>query len=69
MDHDLTLVLVLVAKNWQMIAQTTGPGADAHGEHEAAAEVEAGDLPNLQQTQGATDDHTNEVNAALEQID
>jgi len=65
----LAIVLTLVVKNWQKIAYTTGPGADAHGEQEAAAEVKSGELPNLQQTQSATDDHTNEVNAALEQID
>jgi hypothetical protein len=65
----LAVVLVLVAKNWQMLADKVSPGRDAHGEHEAAAQVQDGELPDLQQTQAATDDHTNEVNAALEQID
>jgi hypothetical protein len=66
----LAIVLVLVAKNWQMLADNMmSPGRDAHGEHEAAEQVQAGELPDLQQTQAASDDHTNEVNAALEQID
>ena len=65
----LAIVLYLVAQNWQKIAYTTGPGTDSHGETEAAAEVKSGELPDLQQTQSATDDHTAEVNAALDQID
>jgi hypothetical protein len=65
----LAIVLYLVAQNWQKLAFTTAPGADAHGEHAASAEVQSGDLPDLPQTQAATDDHTAEVNAALEQID
>jgi len=65
----LAIVLTLVAKNWQMLADTMSPGGDAHGETEAAEQVQAGELPNLQQTQAASDDHTNEVNAALAQID
>ena len=65
----LAIVLVLVAKNWQKIAETTAPGAASHGETEAAAEVKSGELPDLQQTQAATDDHTEAVNTALEQIE
>ena len=65
----LAIVLTLVAKNWQMLADMTSPGRDDHGETEAAEQVQAGELPDLQQTQAASDDHTNEVNAALAQID
>jgi hypothetical protein len=65
----LVIVLVLVAKNWQMIAATTDVGVGHHGEAEAAEEVRSGELPDLQQTRSATDDHTAEVNSALEQID
>jgi len=65
----MAIVLVLVAKNWEMLASTMSPGSNAHGEAEAAAEVQSGELPDLQQTRAATDDHTDEVNAALEQID
>jgi hypothetical protein len=65
----LLIVLLLVAKNWQMIAWTTQPGANHHGEAEAAEEVRSGELPDLQQTRSTTDDHTDAVNTALEQID
>ena len=63
------IVLLLVAKNWQMIADTAMPGGHSHGEAEAGEEVKSGDLPNLEQTQAATDAHADDVGAALEEID
>jgi len=63
------IVLLLVAKNWQVIANTVGPGGHAHGEAEAAEAVRSGDLPNLEQTQAATDAHADAVGAALEEIE
>jgi len=63
------IVLLLVAKNWQVIANTVMPGGHSHGETEAGEQVQAGDLPNLEQTQAATDAHADDVGAALEEID
>jgi len=63
------IVLLLVAKNWQMIAGTIVPGGNSYGEVEAAEEVRSGELPNLEQTQSATDAHADAVGAALEEID
>lgn len=63
------IVLTLVAKNWQVIANTIVPGGHSHGEVEVAKEIESGELPDLKQTQAATDAHANDVGAALEEID
>lgn len=71
----LAVVMVLAAKSWKSVAPTamevTGIDApavtiDAHGQTEAAAELQHGGLPKLDEMRQETSDHSDTLREALE---
>jgi hypothetical protein len=70
----LAIVMILTARNWKSVAPTAmeiagedGPQVlDDHGQSDAAAELQSGDLPRLGEMQAETAEHAEAVREALE---
>ena len=73
----MAIVLVLVARSWRSVAPTAqqvhdlqgAPALNDHGQAEAAGEVRSGELPNLQDAQRETDEHSARIQEALNEIE
>ena len=73
----MTIALVLTARSWRSVAPAAqqvhdaqgATGFDDHGQADAAGEVRSGEIPNLQDTQRETSEHTARVQEALNEIE
>ena len=73
----MAVVLILVAKSWKAVAPAaldtqdalnSGPLSD-HGQPAAAGALREGGMPNLRETQAETDQHSAQMQEALEAIE